>query len=347
MSDPANYTVGWICALPVEYVAAQEFLDEEHEKPRSVSSNDTNDYTLGKIDEHKVVIAVLPDGEYGTASAANVATNMLSTFHNVRIGLMVGIGGGVPSEKHDILRLVVSAPRGGQGGVFQYDFGKSVQGQKFHYTRFLNQPPTILRTAMTGIQTQYERKGHRLGEAIDSILDRNRRLRQKYERPESITDRLFRPTFIHETDCDTTLCVNDTANLVIRRERSKNEDNPEIHYGTVASTNHLMKDTLIRDRLAAEKDVLCFEMEAAGLMNTFPCLVIRGICDYSDSHKNKQWQGYTAIVAATYAIDLLKMIPLNKIEAKERISVILSDRAYKQRERHQDEQKIIALTKQQ
>ncbi|KAJ5656158.1 hypothetical protein N7507_008108 [Penicillium longicatenatum] len=164
MSDPASYTVGWICALPVEYVAAQEFLDEEHKNPRSLSRNDTNDYTLGKIGEHNVVIAVIPDGEYGTASAANVATNMLNSFHNIRIGLMVGIGGGVPSESHDIRLgdIVVSAPRGSEGGVFQYDFGKSIQGQTFQQTRFLNQPPTILRTAVSGIQAQYKRKGHKL-----------------------------------------------------------------------------------------------------------------------------------------------------------------------------------------
>ena len=133
MSDPASYTVGWICALRVEYVAAQVFLDEEHERPSFVPPNDTNDYALGKIAEHNVVIAVLPDGDYGTSSAANVATNMLSTFLNVRIGLMVGIGGGVPSGNHDIRLgdVVVSAPRGGEGGVFRYDFGKSVQGQSF------------------------------------------------------------------------------------------------------------------------------------------------------------------------------------------------------------------------
>jgi nucleoside phosphorylase len=143
-------------------VAAQEFLDEEHEGPTFVSPNDTNDYTLGKIGEHNVVIAVLPDGEYGIASAASVATNMLSSFPNVRIGLMVGIGGGVPSEKHDIRLgdVVVSASRDGEGGVFQYDFGKSIQGQCFQCTRFLNQPPTTLRTAMTVIQAQHKRKGH-------------------------------------------------------------------------------------------------------------------------------------------------------------------------------------------
>jgi nucleoside phosphorylase len=85
-----------------------------------------------------------------------------------------------------------------------------------------------------------------------------------------------------------------------------------------------MKDALIRDRLAAEKDVLCFEMEAAGLMNHFPCLVIRGICDYSDSHKNKEWQGYAAMAAAAYAKDLLSRIPPNKVEAEKRISDVLS-----------------------
>lgn len=129
MSDPANYTIGWICALQVEYVTAQVFLDEEHERPSIVSLNDTNDYTLGKISGHNVVIAVLLDGEYSTASAANVATNMLNTFYNIRIGLMVGIGGGVPSESYDIRLgdMVVSAPRAGEGGVFQYDFGKSIQ----------------------------------------------------------------------------------------------------------------------------------------------------------------------------------------------------------------------------
>jgi nucleoside phosphorylase len=324
MSDPARYTVGWICALPVEYVAAQEFLDEEHEKPSFVSPNDNNDYTLGKIHEHNVVIAVLPDGEYGTASAANIATNMLNTFHNVRIGLMVGIGGGVPSKKHDVRLgdVVVSTPRAGEGGVFQYDFGKSIQGQEFQHTRFLNQPPTILRTAITGIQAQYKREVYRLGETINSILEKNRRLRRIYERPAPITDRLFQPAVIHKSDCGAASYIN--TNLVIRPKRSEDDDNPAIHYSLIASANQLMKNTLTQDRLAAEKDVLYFEIEAAGLVNTFPYLVIRGIYNYSDSHKNKEWQGYTAIVAAAYAKDLLQRIPPSRIEAKERISVILS-----------------------
>ncbi|KAH6988696.1 hypothetical protein EDB80DRAFT_623375, partial [Ilyonectria destructans] len=84
-----------------------------------------------------------------------------------------------------------------------------------------------------------------------------------------------------------------------------------------------MKDAFVRDRLITEKDVLCFEMEAAGLMNHFPCLIIRGICDYSDSHKIKEWQGYAAMAAAAYAKDLLGRIAPNRVEAEKKISDIL------------------------
>lgn len=84
-----------------------------------------------------------------------------------------------------------------------------------------------------------------------------------------------------------------------------------------------MKDACIQDKLAAEKDVLCFEMEAAGLMNHFLCLVIRGICDYSDSHKNKAWQGFAAMIAAVYARDLLRQIAPNSVEAEKQIREVL------------------------
>ena len=329
MSNPDNYTVGWICAIKTEYVAAQSFLDEEHERPESLSTNDNNDYTLGKVGKHNVVIAVLPEGEYGISSAAAVAKDMLHSFSNVRMGLMVGIGGGAPSQKHDIRLgdIVVSAPRDGKGGVFQYDFGKTIQDQSFRPTGFLNQPPALLRAAVNGLKAQYERKGHRLEEAINSILEENRRMRQKYKRPDRNSDRLYRPRVIHpledEAGC-ATVCGNDPLRLILRPERTEDDDNPAVHYGLIASANQLIKDATIRDRLAAEKDVLCFEMEAAGLMNHLPYLVIRGICDYSDSHKNKEWQGYAAMAAAAYAKDLLCRIAPNMVEAERKITEILS-----------------------
>ncbi|KAI9768652.1 MAG: hypothetical protein M1839_003987 [Geoglossum umbratile] len=325
-----NYTVGWICAISTEYIAATEFLDEEHERPECVAQNDNNDYTLGRVGKHNIVIAVLPNGEYGTASAASVARDILHSFPNVRIGLMVGIGGGAPSRKYDIRLgdIVVSAPHNGDSGVFQYDFGKTIQNQSFQHTRFLNQPPTVLQTAVNGLKAQYEREGHPLEAAINTILNKKLRLQKKYKRPDSSNDRLYRSGVTHppnnETSC-MVVCGNDPSNLISRPERTEEEDNPAIHYGTIASANQLMKDASVRDKLVAEKDILCFEMEAAGLVNHFPCLVIRGICDYSDSHKNKEWQGYAAMVAAAYAKDLLCRISPKRVEVETKIVDILSN----------------------
>ncbi|KAI5460968.1 Pfs, NB-ARC and ankyrin domain protein [Mariannaea sp. PMI_226] len=327
-----EYTVGWICAITTEYVAAQAFLDERHDRPEYVSGDDNNDYTLGRIGRHNIVIAVLPGGEYGIASAASVAKDMRHSFPNIRIGLMVGIGGGAPSSKHDIRLgdVVVSEPRNGMGGVFQYDFGKTIQGQPFLPTGNLNQPPVFMRTAVSGLKAQHQILGHQLEEKIKIALERSPRLRPEYTRPDLNNDKLYRSTFIHPSD-DTSSCAivcgNDSSNLIPRSERGSDEGNPVIHYGLIASANQLMKDAQVRDRLSSEHggDVLCFEMEAAGLMNIFPCLVIRGICDYSDSHKNKEWQGYAAMAAAAYAKDLLYRIPQKDVEAlRGTASIIIS-----------------------
>ncbi|KAH7134386.1 hypothetical protein EDB81DRAFT_858982 [Dactylonectria macrodidyma] len=252
----------------------------------------------------------------------------MHSFPNIRVGLMVGIGGGAPSKKHDIRLgdIVVSAPREGKGGVFQYDFGKTIQDQSFRPTGFLNQPPAVLLTAVTVISGQYESDGHSLEEEINDILRKKPRLRKKYSRPDPSSDRLYQSEVVHPADSDSSCvaaCGADLSKLILRSERTQDEDNPTIHYGVIASGNQLMKDASVRDKLAAEEHILCFEMEAAGLMNHFPCLVIRGICDYSDSHKNKEWQGYAAMVAAAYTKDLLSRIALNRVEAEKKIGDVL------------------------
>src|ERR1700753_924171 len=91
-----DYTVGWICALPKEMAAARAMLDQEH-NPLPARNKDNNIYVLGELGDHNVVIACLPSRSTGTVSAANVAQQMLSTFQSIRFGLMVGIGGGIPS----------------------------------------------------------------------------------------------------------------------------------------------------------------------------------------------------------------------------------------------------------
>jgi nucleoside phosphorylase len=129
----------------------------------------------------------------------------------------------------------------------------------------------------------------------------------KFQRANAGPDLLFKAAYNHERG-DT--C--DQCSVEGRQPRPERESGAEVtvHYGTIASGNQVMKDAAQRDKVSAELGgVLCFEMEAAGLMNSFPCLVIRGISDYADSHKNDKWQAYAAGTAAAYAKELLLVIP--------------------------------------
>lgn len=311
-----DYTVGWVCALPVELAAAQEMLDEKH-GDSVIDASGNNIYTLGRVGEHNVVIACLPEGQMGTNSAAAVAAQLQSAFTSVRFGLMVGIGGGVPSTKSDIRLgdVVVSRPENNHGGVVQYDFGKSTPSG-FERTGFLNAPPKVLQNAVSHLRAKHMR-GESLFLQHASKFDHLPVFSRRYAGP----DVLFEPHYNHVGG---TTCANCDKERILKRS-SRDQQGSMIHYGTIASGNQVMRDAAERDRVSSVLGgVLCFEMEAAGLMNEFPCLVIRGICDYSDSHKNKTWQPYAARVAAAYAKELLSVIPYMKIKQSPAIEEIVS-----------------------
>ncbi|KAF5606224.1 nucleoside phosphorylase [Fusarium subglutinans] len=307
MSSPGDYTVGWICALPIEAVAATAFLDVRLDGPKTRAKDDTNNYKFGKINEHNVVIATPPMDENG-ATADSVVKNLIRSFPNVRIGLMVGIGGGAPTLKHDIRLgdVVVSSSGGPQSGVFQYDLGKYIRDEEFQPIRALDKPPRLLRAAVSSLEVNHEIDGNGIEDAITRILKQYPRLQRGYGRPSDGTDILFQPTVQHVGGDTCDICSTNEGDVVSREPREF--EKTSIHHGVIASSNNVMKDATLRDSLASQGDVLCFEMEAAGLMGGFSCLVIRGICDYSDSHKNKAWQGYAAMAAAAYAKQIVSII---------------------------------------
>ncbi|KAL2813604.1 hypothetical protein BJX63DRAFT_216969 [Aspergillus granulosus] len=295
-----KYTIGWVTALPIELAAAQEMLDEKHELPFR-NPTDTNIYNLGRIGGHNVVIACLPYSQMGTNSAAVVVSQMNSTFPAIQFILMVGIGGGAPGADQDIRLgdVVVSMSNKSRGAVIQYDFGKATKNG-FEQTSLLNHPPSLLLKAIAHLEANHSRGQIGL---LDYVSQLNKL--PDFKRENAGPDILFKADYEH---VDGETCENcSRANLVNRKPRGKDI---MVHYGTIASGNQVMKNALLRDQVSHElRGVLCFEMEAAGLMNDFPCLVIRGICDYSDSHKNKRWQGYAAGTAAAYAKELLSTIP--------------------------------------
>lgn len=283
-----EYTVGWVCALSKEQTAATAMLDMIHAdllKP----PDDPNTYTLGSINKHNIVIACLPEGGIGTNSAATVATWMIATFLAIKFGLMVGIGGGVP-PKVRLGDVVVSTPIGQFPGVVQWDIRKAKQGGSFERTGSLNRPSTSLLTASTKLKTGQELNGPKILEYLDELKQKWPRLALKYLRFELLEDVLFKADYGHVSestnDCELTLDSDDgeeeeeeeescklcDMDKIVKRKRR----DMSVHYGLIASGNQVIKDGVFRDRLKKDLGgyVLCVEMEVAGLMNNFPCIVI-------------------------------------------------------------------------
>jgi nucleoside phosphorylase len=234
MWDPGKYNVGWICALESELVAARVFLDTVHPDPESVAVGDENAYALGAMGKHNVVIASLPEGYTGHSPALSVAKDMTRTFPNVRIGLLVGVGGGAPRPGKDIRLgdVVVSTPYKEKGGVIQYDMGKEIQGQPFQMKGHLDKPPTVLLTAVRKLRSEYAMDSHQLDQAINGILERKPKLRRNYARPDPDDDRLYQAGTTHpidnSDDC-TIACKHSFSSLISRPQREDWQDNPAIH----------------------------------------------------------------------------------------------------------------------
>jgi nucleoside phosphorylase len=310
-----EYTVGWICALHCELAAARAMLDEIDAQTLEQDPSDHNIYELGRIGGHGVVIACLPAGRYGTNSAALVARDIFRTFKSIRIGLMVGIGGGAPSSVKDVRLgdVVVSQPERTFGGVVQYDLGKTTKDDKFVRTGTLNAPPRVLLAAVARLKAIHLGEDSQIPKFLSEMLEKKPKMQSKFIHQGVQCDRLFQANYDHvEAMDELDECQRCDPSKLLPRPPRVSED-PQIHYGIIASGNQVIKHALTRDRLREEFGALCFEMEAAGLMQDFPCLVIRGICDYSDSHKNKRWQAYASATAAAYAKELLLIIPATHI----------------------------------
>lgn len=286
-------------------------LDEKFGILEEQEKYDTNTYTLGRIGRHHVVIACRPEGQYGTTSATSVANNMMRTFgESLRIGLLVGISSGAPSAEHDIRLgdVVVSRPESSHGGIIQYDMRKILRGGVTQLIGSLSCPPkplllnavALMRAAEFCDDPQYPLY-------LQEAIERTERTRKTSSRPDINLDRLFRTEYAHVDN--TTSCCDQCPVEWEEKRITREDDDPHVHYGTMASGNTLIEDGKTRDAIRKATGALCFVMEAAGLMMDFPCLVIRGISDYADCHKNTKWQGYAALAAAAYAKELLSYVP--------------------------------------
>ncbi|KAH8665292.1 nucleoside phosphorylase domain-containing protein [Tricladium varicosporioides] len=302
----SSYTVGWLCALPTsELVAARKMLDERH-KPCQVPNDDENSYTFGSINGHNIVIACLPPGLPGKVSALRLTQPLARSFPNMKIHLFVGIGGGVPRnpplpEPQKDIHLgdvVVGWPETkGVPAVVQYDLRKALEDGTGEQLGILDKPERRLLNALGTLLANHIEKETRFEEHLQKV--------DTFSHPGLENDKLFKSNYRHQGG---TTCSSCEDIYLVERPRRHNTD-LVFHQGTILSGDLVLKDAQLRDKLSEENyGAICFEMEAAGVMDEKHCLIIRGIADYSDSHKNDRWHDYAAATAASFAKEFLYTI---------------------------------------
>lgn len=292
-----DFEIAIICALPLEADAVEALFDhhwddEQYDK----AENDPNAYSTGVIGRHNVVLAHMP--HMGKASASSVASNCGVSFPNIRLALMVGICGAVPFPrgKQVVLGDVVISD-----GIIQYDFGRRLPEEFARKDTLLDshgRPSAEIRSLLSklrGIRGQELLEGKMA--SYMAALREKPRLQAGY--PGVAHDKLFEASYRHVADgelCDECGC---DGKLVSRSRLDQGSPEPAVHFGLVASGDTVMKSGTDRDAIAQNENIVCFEMEGAGVWDRFPCVVIKGACDYADSHKTKAWQRYAAATAAS------------------------------------------------
>ncbi|KAL9945171.1 hypothetical protein D7B24_002149 [Verticillium nonalfalfae] len=297
-----GFEVAIICALtkeadPVEALF-DNYWDEVERPPYDKARGDSNAYTTGSIGRHNVVLAYMPG--MGKTSAAAVAANCRISYPNIKLALVVGICGVVPFDPVSNAEIVLGDVIISHG-VSQYDVGRRhVSGEavrKETLTDPLGGPNSDIRTLLARLEGPRGQKILQAGiQNHLRVLQRDPDLSAEY--PGAGRDQLYESAYEHIRARESCRDCGCTGNVIPRRRLGQGAHPPAVHYGLLASGDTVMRSGKHRDQFALERGIVGFEMEGAGVWNVLPCVVIKGACDYADSHKTKEWQTYAAATAA-------------------------------------------------
>jgi nucleoside phosphorylase len=320
--DRTKFEIAIICALPLEASAVSALFDKRWDDQRyGKAPRDSNAYSTGVIGQHSVVLVHMPN--MGKVAAATAAACLRSSFPDIQLALVVGICGATPfgsqpSEEIFLGDVIISE------GLVQYDFGRKLPNNIFIRKDTprdnLPRPGPKIRAVLAKLQTEQGRSWLE-AKTLEYLRILRHRLGDMVAYPGATEDRLFTSTYRHKhhTSLECAICANDDGmddvcntalglsceqikcdeQELVRHVQLSQQFNPVVHFGLVASGDTVMKSGEDRDYIATRDGVIAFEMEGAGVWENFPgSLVIKGVCDYADSHKSKRWQKYAAATAA-------------------------------------------------
>lgn len=324
-----------LCALTLEADAVEALFDchwDDVDKSELKAPGDRNSYSFGVLGGHKVVLAYMPS--MGKASGAMVASHCSGSFRKLELTLLVGICGGVPFYTLNVTHELILGDVIVGEEIVVHDFGRQYPeglARKKGTRDIPRRLPSEVRSLLSRLKgtRHMERLKRRTYGHLRSLMDEHSSLvrypgaerdwlfektyRHKHHEPNSCVvcsdyrDRDYFCDRARETACEKLGC---DRSRTVQRERLRQsvgnlmlpqsiQSSPAIHFGSIASGDQVMKSGEDRDRIAISENIIAFEMEAAGVWDVVSCcLVIKGVCDYADSHKNKEWQKYAAATAA-------------------------------------------------
>ncbi|KAL4905922.1 hypothetical protein BDW74DRAFT_167565 [Aspergillus multicolor] len=319
-----EFTIAIICVLPLEGKAVEDLFDETYDRLGEYykkQPGDNNAYVYGRIGNHNVILCYMPG--MGNCSAASVALRLKISYRRVKVALVVGICGGAPyplSGGEIFLGDVIISD-----SIVQYNFGRQYPSgfeKKTDVKNTLRRPNQAIHAILASLQARRSRSDFQ--ERLSWHLKTLQESLPDWQRPTTVDDILFEASYQHKSEDSYKAAVNSTCirlgcdlGRVCRRRPSTENRGPRVHIGTVASADMVMKSGEHRDRLVKSDGVIGFETGGVGVWDMISCIIIKGVCDYADSHKTKAWQAYAAATGAATAKALLEYLPSNSVFTKD------------------------------
>lgn len=313
-------TIAIITAMYYEKLAVDAMMENKTTYMKYKTEGESNVYTIGFIGEHKVVSTKLPaigHAMFAQISSGNTTTRLLGTFQNIEYVFIVGVAGGVPYYtdyyKHVRLGDIVISKGGRNNNIYYYcqKILKNKEGDlQYVHKTFASKDTTLQQVAQQIAETaelnpdsapweQYIEEGQALlqGQEADFV------------RPLPSTDRLY-------------MNIGDDNIIEVEHPQPPQSDGdikvhvekPRIHFGVLGSGRPVVKTDATRLDFASKYNIKAFDTEFDQVLesiegNRKDCFMfIRGISDYTDGSKNKEWQPYAALAAASYMKTIIKAL---------------------------------------
>jgi nucleoside phosphorylase len=318
----STYTVGWICKEPRSMSIALTMLDNRHYQ-LPVPRNDDYLYTLGTIGSSKVVIICPKKPISGTSLLESLLTHLQREFNGIKYYFITGVAGGIPPDVR-LGDVVISTPPNHIQipDLSQRDLHAPILPD--WTTRSAAEFPRSLLAALRKVEVQHGQFGLRITEHIDKAKNALSTNGLIYLKSDRLEDLLFNSAYDH---VDST--TNSIADISSRPGAEQGLERPcgscdmlqcihrlprerHVYCGTTISSDKVFWAALERDSLRTRlgrdiwfPDAICLETDATGFMGKLPYLLVHGISDYADSHKNASWMDHATAAAAACVRELL------------------------------------------